>query len=176
MTHGRGARAIGPERASSPARPWSTDWAAYAAGAWALVFAAMSVYWAAGGTVGANTLSGAIKRLPGIVALLWGVAAVKALGGLFALALVRPWGRVIPCWLLRTGAWVAGVGLTLYGGLPLVVNGLMLAGALNVPGPVDWTAIRWHVVLWDPWFVVGGVLFVAAARSYQRRTSVGRVG
>ena len=113
----------------------STDGAAYAACAWALVFAAMSVYWAGGGAIGINTLSGSVTRLPGIVALLWGIAAVKGFGGLFALALVRPWGRMIPRRLLLTGAWVAGLGLSLYGGIPLIVNGLMLSGVLNVPGP-----------------------------------------
>ncbi len=57
---GRGARPIVPARASSTARPWSPDGAAYAAFAWAVVFAAASFYWAAGGTVGADTGCGSL--------------------------------------------------------------------------------------------------------------------
>ena len=172
---GRGARPIVPARASSTARPWSPDGAAYAACAWAVVFAAASFYWAAGGTVGEDTVGGVITRLPGIVALLWVTGALKVIGALLALALVRPWGRVLPRWLLLTLSWAGGVGLTAYGAIPLVVNGLMVAGVLHVPGPVDWTAMRWHVFLWDPWWLLGGLLFVAAAWSYQRRTHAQRV-
>ncbi len=135
---GRGARPIVPARASSTARPWSPDGAAYAACAWAVVFAAASFYWAAGGTVGEDTVGGVITRLPGIVALLWVTGALKVIGALLALALVRPWGRVLPRWLLLTLSWAGGVGLTAYGAIPLVVNGLMVAGVLHVPGPVDW--------------------------------------
>lgn len=150
------------------ARSRSTSWAAYAACAWCIVFAAMSGYWAAGGTLGTDTISGEIKQLPGIVALLWVICVVKLIGGLIALALARPWARALPRRLLLTVAWAAGVGMTLYGGIPLIVNALMLAGLLHVPGPVDWTAIRWHTLLWDPWWLLGGVLFSAAAWSYQR--------
>ena len=174
MADGRGARPIVPARASSTARPWSTDGAAYAACAWAVVFAAASFYWAAGGTAGEDTVGGVITRLPGIVALLWVTGALKVIGALLALALVRPWGRVLPRWLLLTLSWAGGVGLTAYGAIPLVVNGLMVAGVLHGPGPVDWTLMRWHVFLWDPWWLLGGLLFVAAAWSYQRRTQARR--
>ncbi len=174
MTDGRDAGAIVSERTTSPARTQSTDWAAYAACAWALIFAAVSFYWAAGGTVGADTVGGVITRLPGIVALLWVTAALKVLGGLLALALVRPWGRVLPRWLLLTLSWAGGVGLIAYGAIPLVVNGLMVAGVLHVPGPVDWTVMRWHVFLWDPWWLLGGLLFVAAAWSYQHQARLPR--
>ena len=84
MADGRGARATVPERASSTARPWSTDGAAYAACAWAVVFAAASFYWAAGGTAGADTIGGVITRLPGIVALLWVTGALKVIGALLS--------------------------------------------------------------------------------------------
>jgi len=164
---GQGAGTIVPERAA-PARPRATGWPAYAAGAWAFVFAAMSLYWAAGGLAGLDTQGHAIKqaaiqRTPGFVALLWATGAAKLLGGLLALALARLWGRARRPLLAL--AWAGGVGMAAYGGIPLVVNGLMLAGILRVAGPVDWTAIRWHFVLWDPWWLLGGILFGAAAWS-----------
>ncbi len=160
-----------------PARPRRAVWAAYAACAWSFAFAALSFYWAAGGTAGVETLGHALKEAalasrpdPHLVPLLWATGAVKVLGALCALALVRPWGQALPRRLLLIPAWLAGAGMVAYGGIPLVVNGLMLAGLLVIPGSVDWTAIRWHVVLWDPWWLLGGVLFVVAARSDQRRS------
>jgi hypothetical protein len=169
-----GSRGDGPDGeagAASAARLRPGSWAAYAACAWVCVFAAMSFYWAAGGSLGADTIGGSIQRLgqardPGFVALLWGIGVVKALGGLLALALVRPWGRAVPRRLLLIAAWAAGLGMAAYGALQLLVTGgavaLMLAGILSTDG-VNWAAIRWHVLLWDPWWLLGGVLFIMAS-------------
>jgi FtsP/CotA-like multicopper oxidase with cupredoxin domain len=35
-------------------------------------------------------------------------------------------------------------------------------------GPVDWTALRWHLFLWDPWFLSWGLLLGVAAWHYTR--------
>ncbi len=88
------------------------QWIAYAAATWAFLFAAVSFYWALGGRIGANTLGPAILAAaadPWFVALgLWGVGGIKLLGGLVALALVQPWGRLLPQIVLRTAAWIGG--------------------------------------------------------------------
>ncbi len=83
--------------------------AGYAACAWAVVFAAVSFYWAVGGIAGVNTNASAITKLvlardSGWIAIMWGTGALKIIAGLLALALVRPWGRAIPRWLLLTAA------------------------------------------------------------------------
>jgi len=88
-------------RAAGPAAARAANWTVYAAAAWVLVFAAMSFYWAAGGSLGSSTMSDTIleparAREPQFVALLWITGALKAIAGLLALALVRPWGRVLP--------------------------------------------------------------------------------
>lgn len=161
-------------RAAPDVRPWPTAWAAYAAGAWAFAFAALSFYWAAGGTAGADTIGDIIKgrplaRDPGFVAILWATGALKALAGLLALALVRPWGRLIPHWTLLTATWGTGALLTLYGGANLAVRGLMAVGVMSTPASMRSVAARWHLVLWDPWWLLGGILFLAAAWGYSRR-------
>jgi len=40
------------------------------------------------------------------------------------------------------------------------------AGAIKPSGSVDWAALRWHLGLWDPWFLVWGLLLAAATRGY----------
>ncbi len=156
-------------------------WAGYAACAWAFVFAAMSFYWAAGGTAGADTIGPTIKELalarePWFVAVLWLTGAMKVIAGLLALALVRPWGRPVPHWMLLVAAWGTGALLVLYGGVNLAVRGLMTIGAMNTPESMHSTAARWHLLLWDPWWLLGGLLFCAAAWHYQRRSCNRRVG
>jgi hypothetical protein len=154
-------------------RPRIRPWAAYAACAVAWLSAVPSFYWAFGGTVGLSTVGGAIERLgrahdPGGIALGAGAGLLKVAGGLLALALVRPWGRMIPRRLRLAVAWAGSVVLTAYGGLLVVVGALVLTGVITPSGPVDRTALRWHVMVWDLWFLIWGVLLGAAAWQCQR--------
>jgi hypothetical protein len=151
-----------------------TAWAAYAACALALLSAVPSFYWALGGTAGLDTVGGAIEELgrsrdPAGVALGIGAGVLKVAGGLLALALVRPWGRAIPRRLLLGVAWAASVALTAYGGLLVAVGALVLTGFMSPAGPVDRTALGWHVVLWDLWFLVWGLVLGVAAWHYGRQ-------
>jgi len=155
------------------ARHRAMAWAGYTACALALLSAVPSFYWALGGTAGLDTVGGAIEELArtrdtGGVALGIGAGALKVAGGLLALALVRPWGRVIPRRLLLAAAWSASTVLTVYGGVLVAVGALVLTGVIRPAAPVDWTALRWHVLFWDPWFLVWGLLLGAAAWHYGR--------
>jgi len=42
----------------------------------------------------------------------------------------------------------------------------VLTGVLDPEGPVDRTALRWHVMVWDPWFLVWGLVLGVAAWQY----------
>jgi Protein of unknown function (DUF3995) len=149
------------------------DWAAYAAAAWAFAFAAVSFYWAAGGEVALDTLAVEIERDArardsATVALTWATGAVKVLGGLVALALVRPWGASIPRRLLLVLAMGAGAGLTLYGAAGLVEKILMKTGAIDVSASFGSDRVIWYLLLWDPYWLLGGILFLLAALRFRR--------
>ena len=146
--------------------------AAYLACAWALAFAAVSAYWALGGEVGGETIAADVEAVPlaNEPAVVWGTAGAKALAGLLALALVRPWGRALPRRALLAAAWAAGALLTLYGAANAVDHGRMVAGTRATPEILGERAARWHLLLWDPVWLLGGLLFLAAAWSYQRRS------
>lgn len=164
------------------AKSWST-WAAYAASAWAFVFAAPSFYWAAGGrgalgsTVSPDLVRLAQEQVPWFMAVLWITGAMKVFAGLVALALVRKWGIIFPGWILLTLAWGAGTLLAWHGGLFVGTGSLMLVGFM--PGSASSAlraVIRWYTFLWGPWFVLGGVLFMAAGWAYLRGSSDRRTG
>ena len=138
-----------------------------------LAYAAISAYWALGGTWLLDTVGIALSK-PGqagrTAALLtaWAAAVVKAIAAALPLAAVGGWRGVARGWLrpVRVLAWIVAVILTGYG-LVLTVTGLLVqADVVAAAANADHRALRWHAYLWDPWFLVWGILVVVAlARS-----------
>jgi hypothetical protein len=140
----------------------------YAAAGWALAFTGLSVYWAAGGTVGEGTIGTAIERVavarePAFVLLLWVTAGLKFMAVLLALAMIGRIFRRVPRWMRLTAGWVAAVLLLGYGLANLVQHLLMWTGAVAVPDGLGSAALPWHLLIWDPVWIVGGVLFTLTA-------------
>ena len=146
--------------------------AAYAAAVLAFTYAAVSLYWTLGGRLALDTVGGSVAHVArggGAPAVLLGLTAtvLKVAGGLLALALVRPWGRAIPRrWLLICSAGASAV-LIGYGGLIVAAGALALSGTVHT-GSADRTALRWHVAVWDMWFLVWGLLLAVATVAYWR--------
>jgi hypothetical protein len=79
--------------------------------------------------------------------------------------------------MLLFAAWGGAILLTLYGG-PYTLGGVLaVVGLIPASPTADWTALRWHAFLWDPWFLLLGVLLGVAARGYRRglRSKVTRI-
>ena len=149
---------------------------AYAAAVAAFGYALMSLYWALGGHALISTVGGYVEhfaRRGGALAVLIALAATlaKAVAGLLALALVRPWGRVVRRWWLLAASAGASALLVVYGGLNVVLGALVLSGLIHPTGSIDRTALRWHVGIWDLWFLVWGILLAVATAGYRRRTA-----
>jgi len=141
---------------------------AYGSALLALLYAGVSAYWTLGGTALLSTVGGPLEDLArhptaAAVALGAAVTAAKLLGAGLSLALVQTWGRRLPEQPLLWTATAAAVVLTTYGGLLVVVGGLALLGLFGPP-PADPTALRWHVMVWDLWFLLWGLLLGTAAR------------
>ncbi len=64
--------------------------------------------------------------------------------------------------LVRVPAWLQAAILTIYG-LVLIIAGLLVQpGVIAAAASADHRALAWHVYLWDPWFLLWGVLVTAA--------------
>jgi len=140
-----------------------TGAAARVAAGLAFASAAVTLYWTLGGTLLLDTVGGDIEQLArdrsvGTLALGGATFALKLLTGLLALALAPPTPRRA---LVRLGL-VGGVTLALYGGVLTLVGALVVVGAIDPGEAVDEHALRWHVLVWDPWFLVWGLALVAA--------------
>ncbi len=148
-------------------------WSAYAAAATAFVFAAVSFYWGAGGTALVSTLGGRIEELalardPAIIAVVWLTGVAKLVGAVLALALVQPWGRRLPRRWLRATAWVGAGLLTAYGLVQVTAVALVAAGVIVPDAPVETNVLRWRLLVWEPWFLVWGLLLALATWSTRR--------
>ena len=141
----------------------------------AVASAACSAYWTAGGTALLDTVGGAIERLaqertPTALTLGVGTVLAKLVAAGLAWALPRRPRRPV-----RVLAWLAGGLLTLWGGANVLLGALVLTGALDLGPVADERALRWHVLLWDLWFLLWGLALLAAcwaARRAQRRGAV----
>lgn len=125
-------------------------------------YALISAYWAAGGTGLAVTVGGSIERW----ARHGGIEVRVALALIVVLKLIAAWlplAAVRPCRpAIRRLAWLEAAVLTVYGGV-LTSTGLAVQAGLVPASPdADWEALDWHAYLWDPWFLAGGVLVLAA--------------
>jgi hypothetical protein len=148
-------------------------WAAYAAAVWAGVFAVVSLYWALGGMAGIDTVGGEIEKLARAGeggALAWGAALLKVAGVGYALALAQRWGRVFPRPLMLAGGWAGTAVLIGYGGLTVGTEVLVALDVVDPPAGIDWYAFYWHLALWDPYFLLWGVLLGIAVWHYQADT------
>jgi Protein of unknown function (DUF3995) len=150
-----------------------SNWAAYGACAWALAFALMSFYWAAGGLAAIDTIGGEPERLARardseFVAVQWVIGALKVLAALAVLALVSPRSQRVPRRLLAVVLGVGGALLLVYETAEFIQHALMAVGAID-QGDLDDTALIGHLVFWDPWWILGAGLFTIAA--WQRRHS-----
>ena len=139
-----------------------------------LAYAAISVYWAAGGRSLLNTVGISLSR-PGqaghLAALLavWGAAGVKAVAAVLPLLAIGVWPRTANGGLRRLTrmlTWVEAAILTGYG-LVLTASGLLVqAGVIKAAADADRLALKWHAYLWDPWFLIWGIfVFLALWRS-----------
>ncbi len=149
------------------ANGWSrrAAWAAPAAAAWSLLFAAPHFWWAVGVSWAfpgdADDFDRAFDRTWWLVYdLVVGLLCLVAAG--LALALVQPWGRALPAKLLHAAVWSGAVLLLVRGALGVVpiVWGLLSGSAKDVH--------PWAYVI-EPWLLVGGILFGLAARTSTHR-------
>jgi hypothetical protein len=146
--------------------------AAHGSAGLALLSAAVSAYWTFGGGALLSTVGGDLEAIAGrggaaVVALGAGTTAAKLAGGALSLALVRPWDWHLPQRLLDGLAMAAAALPIAYGGLLVLVGGGSLLG-LTGSAPAEPTALRWHVLFWDPWFLLWGLLLGVAAVQHRR--------
>ncbi|TQF06061.1 DUF3995 domain-containing protein [Kitasatospora acidiphila] len=134
--------------------------AAYAAATWAAAFSAVHLYWLLGGRIG---LPAGLSVRGNTPLLVIDIIAIPlcAVAAALALALVRPWGGRVPGGLLTVGAWGTAALLLLHAA-PSVPDWAALAVGARTASGLD-AMDRFATLLYEPFFMAGGLLFALAA-------------
>ena len=140
---------------------------------WSSLFGLASLYWAAGGTVGISTLAQSIQDAAhdddaAMLTMTWITGVLKIMGGLLALMAIRPIGDGRIRTVLLVLLWGVGALYTLYGLLGFIEKLLMALGILDVPSGLGEGAVIWYLLLWEPFWILGGVLFLLTALRFGR--------
>jgi hypothetical protein len=127
------------------------NWVAYAAAAWAAVFAVFHIIWAAGWY---PLLDAEQARIAFAIPWKWTydviVAAMCVIAVPIALAPMMSWGRYMPHRLTFTLAIVGSGLLVLRAGASLIQIGYFIATGRFRAADIG---------IWEPWFYLGAILF-----------------
>ena len=158
-------QAVTRNRAYARASGLGAAWAAFALG---LLYAVVSVYWGLGGswlldTVGASLTQPGRSASAVVVLAVWCAVGLKVIASVLPLLAVGI-GAARARWprLIRALTWVEAVILTGYGLILTAIGLLVQAGLIGTQATADHRALAWHAYLWDPWFLVWGLLVTAA--------------
>jgi hypothetical protein len=158
---------------------WEVLWPARIAAGFALGSAVVSAYWTLGGGWLLDTVGGAIEdlareRSSGAVALGATVVLLKVLAGALAMTLTRLPLRTRSRRLVLAANGAVAFVLCVWGGANVLVGALVLSGAIDPSARVDRHALRWHLFVWDLWFLAWGLALALAVAAARRSREHGR--
>lgn len=111
-------------------------------------------------TVGEEAVELADERPVAAFAVLVAASSVKVAGAVVPVLVERTRGGLVRR-IVRAVSWAGGTFLVVYGGAVAVVSAAVLSGVVSPEGPIDRRGLAGHALLWDPLFVLWGVLLLA---------------
>jgi uncharacterized membrane protein len=138
-----------------------------------LLFAAVSAYWGVRGTWLLDTLPASFEKQArahefGIFAAVWAAVVLKIMAAVLPVLALRRSRSAMRSRVQWALAWSAAIVLTLYGLAQTAAAQLTYAGVVDAAPSADDRRLVWRAFVWDPWFLIWGLLAVAALL-YARR-------
>jgi hypothetical protein len=120
------------------------------------------LYWAIGGTIGLSLLKLSVLALPQWQIINWVASVILTAAGVLGIAFIRIKNRGFISWSLLAIALAGCAIATSHGIYGIVYRVLQIAGAIELEsGPFEYQAhayVLWDLVLFEPWFVIEGLL------------------
>jgi hypothetical protein len=154
--------------------------------AWSLLYVLPHLYWALGGDALLFMVKQSAAEMDDWRAIYWAASAVLAGAALIGPALIwstaRPRLRAVTLAMCGVGAAVAAS----HGAFGIIYRALNVAGITDIDGAAfdvsthEWAL--WDLVVFEPWFLAEGLLFIAAggaaleSQSARHRWVAGCVG
>ncbi|RJQ75849.1 DUF3995 domain-containing protein [Amycolatopsis panacis] len=149
----------------------------FLAAGWAVLFAGAHFFWALGGELGLDISAGSrlAAERPGwfVAGGLWGVGGLCLVGAVVAGGLARRGVRGRRWRLLKLLGWGVAALLLVRG---IGIEVLILSGVRGVDDAVSSGQRFWTLALWNPWFILGGLLFALAARNFGKEPAARPAG
>ncbi|MEV0275855.1 DUF3995 domain-containing protein [Streptomyces sp. NPDC050610] len=140
---------------------------------WAVAFAGLHLFWALGGSWGLSVSAGPLaEERPGwfVVVGLWGVGLLCLVGGALGWLLAGPRPAGLTGRALKLLGWCVCAVLLLRG---LAIEILLLTGDAGPQMNISSDQRLWTLLLWNPWFLLGGLAFGLAAWGFGRARGLG---
>ncbi len=139
---------------------------------WSVIFAIISFYWASGGMIGAKTLGGeiyqmAIERKDDFILIVWLTGFLKIIGGLLLGSMFTNINNLL---IRKTIFYIASVGGILiftYGLANFAIIFLSIVNLMDIK--IDNSAKWWRLIFWEPYWMVGGLLYIISGRRYRTK-------
>jgi hypothetical protein len=166
----------------------TSAWPAYAGCIWAVLYAVfVRFYQAAGGSIG---IPGQPKDPEGFYMVSYISGVIIMFCGFVLIALIKPWGKVVPNWIPFIGGrkihrliiliptLFCTVYLIAHGVTGMITKALFLAGVITINLQPYWIAIDmhslalWDLLLYEPWFLILGILVGLSAAHYAQASGV----
>jgi hypothetical protein len=152
--------------------------AGWALAAWSIAYLLPHLYWGLGGEAGLSIVKPSARELAQWQEINLVASGVLVLPALIGLGLVRHPSRRRMATSLRLASWAGAAIAGGHGLFGIAYRALNLMGAIDLDGDSRRFAV-WDLVLFEPWFLIEGVLFVAvgwaslSAPGAQRRWLLG---
>jgi hypothetical protein len=143
-------------------QPQSLIWSGYAVFIWSIAYMLPHLYWALGGTVGLSLLRPSISTLPEWQAINWVASVFLTAAGLLGVVLAHLKTRGLLRWLLLAITLAGCAVATSHGIYGIIYRILQIVGVIDLEsGPFlyeEHAFVLWDLVLFEPWFLVEGIL------------------
>lgn len=138
-------------------------WPAISTAIWAILFGGLNLYWTFGGRwltdrLGQSLQDGIAENDQQLMIANTAGGVGKLALGAIAIVTILPLAGRIPRLLLSIALIAPAVGVFLYGFLNWSIATTALLGFIETPASVGEDALPWYVGLWEPIWMVGGVL------------------